>query len=204
MAAQAQQAQLRPDQAEFRGLYKELVETNTTQSEGSCTLASERMAARLKAAGFADSDITLFATPEKPKDGGLVAILKGTSKTAKPILLLAHIDVVEANRADWVRDPFTLVEEDGFFHGRGASDDKAMASIFTDLLVRWSEQKYRPRRGVTLALTCGEETSEQFNGVRWLLETHPALMKARFVLNEGAGGLLDAAVMRVVDAMVAQ
>src|SRR5882757_7258147 len=112
-------------EAEFRGLYKELVETNTTLSSGSCTLAAERMAARLKAAGVADSQLTLFATPEHPKEGGLVAVYPGTSQTAKPILLIAHIDVVEARREDWERDPFTLVEEKGYFYARGASDDKA-------------------------------------------------------------------------------
>ena len=91
----------RPDQLAFRELYKELVETNTTLSSGSCTLAAERMAARMKSAGFADSQLTVFATPKNPKEGGLVAVYPGTSKTAKPILLIAHIDVVEAKRADW-------------------------------------------------------------------------------------------------------
>ena len=121
---------LRPDQAEFRGLYKELVETNTTLSaaqggEGSCTLAAARMAARLKAAGIADAQLHPFADPAHPNEGGLVAIYPGTSKTLKPLLLLAHIDVVEAKRADWTRDPFTLIEENGYFYGRGTLDDKA-------------------------------------------------------------------------------
>ena len=106
---------LRPDQVAFRALYKELVETNTSLSAGSCTLAAERMAAHLKAAGFSDSELTLFADPAHPKEGGLVAVLAGTSKTAKPLLLLGHLDVVEAKREDWTRDPFTLVEENGNF-----------------------------------------------------------------------------------------
>ena len=110
---------LRPDQAAFRELYKELVETNTTLSSGSCTLAAERMAARLKAAGIAGRQITLFADPDHPKEGGLVAVYPGTSKTLKPILAIAHIDVVEAKREDWVRDPFTLIEENGYFYARG-------------------------------------------------------------------------------------
>ena len=102
IASNAQAAPTAPDtgEAQFRSIYKELVETNTTVSSGSCTLAAERMAAHLKAAGYADSQLTLFSTPEHPKDGGLVAVLPGTSKTAKPILLLAHLDVVEAKRAD--------------------------------------------------------------------------------------------------------
>lgn len=182
---------LRPDQAAFRELYKELVETNTTQSEGSCTLASERMAARLKAAGFADSDITLFATPEKPKDGGLVAVLKGASKKAKPILLLAHIDVVEARRADWVRDPFTLIEEGGYFYARGASDDKSQAAIWTDAMIRFKKEGFKPKRTIKLALTCGEETVGAFNGAEWLAKNKPELIAAEFALNEGGGGRLD-------------
>jgi acetylornithine deacetylase/succinyl-diaminopimelate desuccinylase-like protein len=182
---------LRPDQVAFRDLYKELVETNTTQSEGSCTLASERMAARLKAAGFADSDITLFATPEKPKDGGLVAVLKGTSKTAKPILLLAHIDVVEARRADWVRDPFTLIEEGGYFYARGAADDKSQAAIWTDAMIRFKKEGFKPKRTVKLALTCGEESVGAFNGAEWLATNKPELIAAEFALNEGGGGRLD-------------
>src|SRR5712671_4725590 len=98
---------LRPDQTAFRELYKELVETNTTLSAGSCTLAAEHIAAHLKAAGFEDKDITLFSDPEHPKEGGVVAVLAGKSKSAKPMLLLGHLDVVEAKREDWVRDPFT-------------------------------------------------------------------------------------------------
>ena len=125
---------LRPDQAEYRGLYKELVETDTTLSaaqngEGSCTLAAARMATRLKAAGIPDAQLHPFADPAHPNEGGLIAIYPGTSKTAKPLLLLAHIDVVEAKRADWTRDPFTLIEENGYFYGRGTLDDKAQASI---------------------------------------------------------------------------
>src|SRR6202166_3495378 len=109
----------------FRELYKELVETNTTLSVGSCTLAAERMAARLKAAGFPDSDLHAFAAPDHPKEGGLVAVYPGRDPKLKAILLLAHIDVVEAKREDWTRDPFKLVEENGYFYARGASDDKA-------------------------------------------------------------------------------
>ena len=181
-----------PGEADFRDLYKELVETNTTLSAGSCTAAAEKMATRLQKAGMPASSMQILAPAEFPRSGSLVASFPGKDAKLEPIMLLAHIDVVEARREDWVRDPFTLIEEDGFFYARGASDDKAMASIFTDLLVRWSEQKYQPKRGVTLALTCGEETSDHFNGVHWLLEKHPSLMKAKFVVNEGAGGLLDA------------
>lgn len=175
----------------FRGLYKELVETNTTLSSGNCTLAAERMAARLKAAGFTDSQLTLFSTPEHPKEGGLVAVYPGTSKTAKPILLLAHIDVVEAKREDWVRDPFTLTEEDGYFYGRGTLDDKAMAAVWVDTLMRYKQEGYKPRRTIKLALTCGEETSHSFNGTAWLANHRRDLIDAEFALNEGGGGRTD-------------
>ncbi len=181
----------RPDQVAFRGLYKELVETNTTLSVGSCTLAAEKMAARLKAAGYADSDMELIVPPEHPKWGALIANLKGSDAKLKPIMLLAHIDVVEANRADWVRDPFTLIEEGGYFYARGASDDKAMASIFTDAMVRYKAEGFKPRRGLKLALTCGEETSDTFDGVDWLIKNRPETMSAEFALNEGAGGRLN-------------
>ncbi len=184
------QAPLRPDQQSFRALYKELVETNTTLSSGSCTLAAERMGAHLKAAGFPDSDINYFSVPEHPKDGGLVAVLPGTDPKAKAVLLLAHLDVVEAKRADWERDPFTLIEENGFFYARGASDDKAMASVFTDAMVRLKKEP-RLKHTLKLALTCGEETSGAFNGAQWLSENRRALIDAGFALNEGGGGRID-------------
>ena len=193
LAASAAVAQTapRPDQTEFRSLYKELVETNTTLSAGSCTLAAERMAARLKAAGIPDSQLTLFAVPEHPKEGGLVVVYPGTSKTLKPMLLLAHLDVVEAKRSDWVRDPFTLIEEDGYLYARGTVDDKAQAAIYTDTLIRFAKSGYKPKRTVKLALTCGEETSGAFNGAEWLTKNKRDLIDAEFALNEGGGGRSD-------------
>jgi acetylornithine deacetylase/succinyl-diaminopimelate desuccinylase-like protein len=184
-------------EAQFRDLYKELVETNTTLSAGNCTLAAERMAARLKAAGFADSELHLFTAPDHPKEGGLVAIYPGRDLKLKAILLLAHIDVVEAKREDWTRDPFTLVEENGNFYARGASDDKAEAAIWVDTLARYRAEKYRPLRTLKLALTCGEETAGAFNGAQWLTENRRELIEAEFALNEGAAGELDASGKRV-------
>ncbi|HEY1145043.1 MAG TPA: M20/M25/M40 family metallo-hydrolase, partial [Allosphingosinicella sp.] len=133
-------------EAEFRSIYKELVETNTTLSAGSCTLAAERMAARLKTAGFADENLHLIVAPDHPKEGSLVAILPGTDAKAKALLLLAHIDVVEAKAADWERDPFTLIEEDGYFSARGSSDDKAQASVWVDTLARFKREGFKPKR----------------------------------------------------------
>jgi acetylornithine deacetylase/succinyl-diaminopimelate desuccinylase-like protein len=182
---------LRPDQQRFRDLYEELVETNTTLSAGSCTQAAEQLAARLRAAGMAPANVQVLTVPEHPKEGSLVAIYPGTSSTAKPILLLGHIDVVEANRADWERDPFTLVEESGYFYARGSADMKAMSAAWADMLVRFAEEGYRPQRTVKLALTCGEETDTAFNGADWLAKNRRELIDAQFALNEGGGGETD-------------
>ena len=184
-------------EARFRSLYKELVETNTTFSAGSCTLAAEKMAARLEAAGFAKSDLHLMVDPAYPKDGMLVAVYPGSDMQRKAILLLAHIDVVEAKREDWTRDPFTLVEENGNFYARGALDDKSQAAIWTDLFVRLRAEHYVPPRPLKLALTCGEEGGGQLNGAQWLTQHHRDLLDAEFALNEGAGGELDAEGHRV-------
>jgi len=181
----------------FRALYKELVETNTTLSAGSCTQAAARMAARLKAAGVPDSDLHPFAAAEHPREGGLVAVYPGRDPRLKAILLLAHIDVVEARREDWTRDPFTLVEENGFFYARGAMDDKAEAAIWVDLLIRYRSENYRPLRTLKVALTCGEETSGAFNGAEWLTRNQRDLIDAEFALNEGGWGELDASGRKV-------
>jgi acetylornithine deacetylase/succinyl-diaminopimelate desuccinylase-like protein len=192
------EAQSAAGEAKFRELYQELIETNTALSNGSCTLAAERMAARLKAAGFSDSDLHPFAAPDHPKEGGLVAIYPGRDPKLKALLLLAHIDVVEAKREDWTRDPFKLVEENGNFYARGVIDDKAEAAIWVDTLVRYKQENYRPRRTIKLALTCGEETSGAFNGAQWLVEHERDLIDAAFAVNEGAWGELDAEGRKVV------
>lgn len=182
---------LRPDQQQFFTLYKELVETDTTVSSGDCTQASQQIATRLKAAGFADDQVTQFSVPEHPKEGGIVAVYPGTSTTLKPLLLLAHIDVVEANRADWVRPPFTLVEENGYYYARGIADDKMMAATWADTLIRFEQDGYKPARTVKMALTCGEETDTAFNGAQFLANNKRDLIDAAFALNEGGGGDTD-------------
>ncbi len=192
---------LRPDQAEYRALYKELVETNTTLSSGSCTLAAQRIAAHLKAAGFADQDITLFSVPEHPKEGGVVAVLEGTSKSAKAILLLGHLDVVEAKREDWTRDPFTLIEENGYFYARGTADMKALDAIWVDAMMRFKHGGYHPKRTIKMALTCGEETTYAFNGAEWLAKNKPDLIAAAFALNEGGAGRTDGHGRLMIESM---
>ena len=184
-------AQTRPDQQRFRALFKELIETNTTLSAGDCTLAAQKMAAHLKAAGYPDSDLNIFTAPGHPKEGGLVAVLHGTDAKAKAILLLGHLDVVEARRADWTRDPFTLIEENGYFYARGASDMKSLVASWVDTMVRLKEEGFKAPRSIKMALTCGEETSTAFNGAGWLASHERALIDADFAINEGGGGRLD-------------
>jgi acetylornithine deacetylase/succinyl-diaminopimelate desuccinylase-like protein len=190
----------RPDQVAFRELYRELIETNTTHSSGSCTDAAAKMAARLRAAGFPDSDLHAFSVAEHPKDGGLVAVLhRGTPGAgAKALLLLAHLDVVEARREDWTRDPFTLVEEGGYFYARGAFDDKSMAAVWVDTLVRLRRERFKGNRDIKMALTCGEEAGAAFGGAEYLAAHERGLIDAAFALNEIAYGVLDAQGQRVV------
>jgi acetylornithine deacetylase/succinyl-diaminopimelate desuccinylase-like protein len=192
LCGSAQAQALRSDQAAYREIYKELVETNTTLSAGDCTLAARKMADRLKAAGYADADLHVLATPQNPKEGSLVAVLKGSDAKLKPLLLLGHLDVVEARREDWTRDPFVFLEENGYFYGRGVADMKAMDAIWVDTLVRLKQAGKPPRRTVKMALTCGEETAEAFNGADWLVKNRRELIDAEFVLNEGGGGRLRA------------
>ena len=133
----------------------------------------------------------VFTAPDHPKEGGLFAVFPGSDSKAKAILLLAHIDVVEAKREDWTRDPFVLVEENGSFYARGAMDDKAEAAIWVDTLVRYAHEKFKPRRTIKIALTCGEETAGAFNGAQWLSQNHRDWIDAEFAINEGAWGEMD-------------
>ena len=177
--------------ARFHDTYKELVETNTTLSAGDCTLAATRMAAHLKAAGYPERELRIFVPEGHPKEGGLLAVLHGSDPKAKAILMLAHIDVVEARREDWTRDPFTLIEENGYFYGRGTSDMKAQAAIWVDNLVRYREDGFKPKRTIKLALTCGEETNSALNGAGWLAANARDAIDAEFALTEGVDGDLD-------------
>src|ERR1700730_13138577 len=181
----------------FRAIYKELVETNTTLSAGDCTLAAKRMSARLKTAGYPDADLRVFVPDGHPKEGGLLAVLHGSDSKAKAILLLGHLDVVEAKREDWTRDPFTMIEENGYFYGRGTFDDKAQVAVWVDNLVRFREEGFRPKRSIKMALTCGEETSSALNGAGWLATHDRKAIDAEFALNEGGWGDLDTQRRRI-------
>jgi len=175
-----------PHDRDARAIFKELVEINTTDSSGSTTRAAAAMAARLKAAGFADADVQVLGP--NPRKGNLVARLPGRG-TGKPILLLAHLDVVEARKEDWSPDldPFTFIERDGFFYGRGTTDDKAEAAIWIANLIRYQQEGFIPDRTIIVALTADEEGGDS-NGVTWLLQNHRSLIEAEYALNEGGDG----------------
>lgn len=190
-AASASEPAPRADQLAFRELYKELVETDTSVATGSCTALAEKIAGRFRAAGFAEAQVMLFKDPALPLDGSVVVTYPGTSRKAKPVLLLGHLDVVNARAEDWVRGPFQFIEEGGYFYGRGTSDMKVLDAIWIDTLLRFHDEGYRPKRTIKLALTCGEESGARMNGVQWLAQNRPELLAAAFALNEGGGGLTD-------------
>ena len=184
-----------PQQQLAFDIYKELVEINTVTATGDTARAAEAMAARLRAAGFAEADIHVFSPA--PHKGNLVARLHG-SGARKPILLLAHLDVVPANREDWSVDPFKLTEKDGYFYARGSGDDKYMAAAFVNNLIRYRQEGYKPDRDIIVALETDEEILDRDGlGIQWLLNNHRDLIDAEFALNEGGGvGLKDGKPIR--------
>ena len=177
---------LSSQQQQAKEIYRQLVEIDTTHSTGDTTIAVQAMADRLIAAGLPKVDVQVLA--EVPHKGNLVARLRANSSNGKkPILLLAHLDVVEAKREDWSMDPFRFIEKDGYYYARGIVDDKAMASIFVANLVRYLQEGYRPGRDIIVALTADEESGPN-NGAAWLVKQHRNLVDAAFALNEGGGG----------------
>ena len=183
--AQAQVYPPEPYQELARELLRELIEINTTHSVGDNTAAAQAMADRLLAAGFPAEDVHVIEGA--PRKGNLVARLRGRDSGREPILLLAHIDVVEADPADWNLDPFTFVEQDGYFYGRGTTDDKDEAAIHVANLIRMRQEGFVPDRDIIIALTADEEGGP-VNGVQYLLANHPDLVDAEYALNEGGGG----------------
>src|SRR6266550_4470971 len=170
------QRPLSPNDQRARDIFEQLININTTGSSGSTTLASNAMAKRLLDAGFPAADVQVIG-PAGSKNYNLVARFRGTGPQ-KPVLLLAHIDVVEAKREDWSVDPFTFLERDGFFYGRGTMDVKDGSAILVATLVRLKQEGYRPNRDLILALTTGEEGGSDYNGVQWLLENHRDMIDA--------------------------
>lgn len=169
-------------------IFRELIEINTTNSVGDNTAAAQAMADRLLAAGFDPADVHVIEAA--PRKGNLVARLRGRDSGRRPILLLAHIDVVEADPADWNLDPFTFVEQDGYYYGRGTTDDKDEAAIHVANLIRMKREGFVPDRDIVIALTADEEGGPN-NGVVYLLENHRELIDAEYALNEGGGGVMQ-------------
>src|SRR6201985_1029730 len=186
---------LTPDQQRAHDIYKELVEIDTTTATGDTKAAADAMAARLKAAGFPDADVHVFSPA--PRKGDFVARLHG-SGARKPILLVAHLDVVPAAREDWSVDPFKLIEKDGYYYARGSSDDKYMAASFVTNLIRYKKEGYKPDRDIIMALETDEEILDRDAlAIQWLLKNHRDLVDAEFALNEGGGvGLKDGKAIR--------
>jgi acetylornithine deacetylase/succinyl-diaminopimelate desuccinylase-like protein len=186
---------LNPNQQRAFDIYKELIEINTVTATGDTAKAAEAMAARLRAAGFPDADVHAFSPA--PRKGNLVARLRGTG-ARKPVLLVAHIDVVPASREDWSTDPFKLTEQDGYFYARGSGDDKYMAASFIANLIRYRQEGYKPDRDIIVALETDEEILDKDAlGIQWLLKNHRDLIDAEFALNEGGGvGLKDGKPVR--------
>jgi acetylornithine deacetylase/succinyl-diaminopimelate desuccinylase-like protein len=178
-----QAAPLSAHQELARSIFKELIEINTTDSAGDTTRAAEAMAARLRTAGFAAGDVQVLGPPRK---GNLVARLRG-SGAGKPILMLAHLDVVEARREDWSVDPFVFLERDGYFYGRGTNDIKSGDALLVANLIRLKQEGFKPARDIVIALTADEEGGSA-NGVAWLLQNHRDLIEADYCLNTDGGG----------------
>lgn len=188
--AQTQQSALRPEQQLAHDIYKELIEINTADSVGNTTTAANAVAKRFRDAGFPEADI--FQGGPRPDKGNLIVRYHGNGSSGrKPLMLLAHLDVVQALKSDWSPDidPFKFTERDGYYYGRGTSDDKAMGSIFIANLLRFKKENYVPDRDIILALTADEEGGGS-NGVRWLIANHRDLIDAAYALNEGGGGSL--------------
>ena len=181
----AQSTPPEPDRQLARSIYKEFVEIQSGFSTGSTTPVAEAAARYLKSAGFPESDI--FIGGASPKKANLVVRYHSTG-ARKPILLLAHTDVVEAKREDWSMDPFQFIERDGFFYGRGTGDDKAQAAVWITNLIRYKKEGFKPDRDIIVALTADEEGGGPYNGVDWLLKNHRDLIEAEFCLNEGGWG----------------
>jgi len=164
-------------------IYKQLIEINTTDSVGSTTVAAEVMAQRLRDAGYPAGDVQVLGP--NPRKGNLVARLRGTG-ARKPVLMICHLDVVEARREDWSMDPFQFIEKDGYFYGRGSGDIKDGDAILMAAMIRLKQENFQPDRDIILALTADEEGGK-FNGVDWLIKNHRDLIDAEFILNPDAG-----------------
>jgi acetylornithine deacetylase/succinyl-diaminopimelate desuccinylase-like protein len=181
-----QSAELTPHQQLGLNIYREMIDTDTTHSVGDTTKAAALLAQRFLAAGFPEEDVMILGPEARNKN--LVVRYRGTGEK-KPVIILAHLDVVEAKREDWSFDPFKLTEKDGYFYGRGTSDDKNGVATLSAALLRLRQENFKPNRDLVLALTAGEEGGDVYNGVEWLLEHHRDLLNGAFCLNADAGAV---------------
>jgi acetylornithine deacetylase/succinyl-diaminopimelate desuccinylase-like protein len=190
-----------PSADQFRKILKEMVETDSSVISGSCTAVADKIAAHMKANGFPVENITLLAPAEQPKAGNIVAVLPGRDPKLKAVLMSGHIDVVNAKREDWVRNPYELIEEGGYYYGRGVADMKGQAATYIDAMLRYNTEKYKPLRTIKMALSCGEEGGGFINGARWLTQNHKDLVDAGIGFNEGGYGELDEKGNRIVNSI---
>jgi acetylornithine deacetylase/succinyl-diaminopimelate desuccinylase-like protein len=196
------QTTLTPDQAEARAIFQQLIEIKTSYKEGSTSPAAHAIAQRFLNAGFPASDVHVLG-PAGDKDSNVVVRMQGSSKTLKPILLIAHLDVVEALRSDWSIDPYKLTERDGFFYGRGTSDIKGGAATIAEALLRLKREHIVPERTLILALTAGEEGGGGYNGITWLIDNHRDLIDAEWCINPDGGDPLIKDGKKIVRAVQA-
>ncbi len=187
-SARGQSAELSRHEALAKEIFRELIEINTTHSVGNTTIAAEAMATRLLAAGFPESDVHVVGPTANR--GNLIARFRGSDSGRAPLLVMAHIDVVEADPADWNLDPFSFIERDGYFYGRGTTDDKDEAAIYVANFIRMKEEGFVPDRDIIMALTADEEGGPN-NGIQWLIQNRRDLIDAAYALNEGGGGSLE-------------
>ena len=181
--------QLTPERQLAHDVFKQLIEINTTWEKGTRQIA-DAVAARLKAAGFADSDINIVGPADNPKKANLLVRYRGSNPSLKPILLMAHMDVVEAKREDWTMDPFTFNERDGYYYGRGTTDDKVGDAEIITNFIRWKQEGWQPLRDVIAVLTTDEEGGDPApnQGIAWLVANRPELLNAEYAINTDAGG----------------
>lgn len=200
--ARAQSSALTPDQSEARAIFEQLIDTKTSYKEGSTSPAAHAIAQRFLDAGFPAADVQVLG-PAGDKDSNVVVRMRGTSTTLKPILLIAHLNVVEALRSDWSLDPYKLTERDGFFYGRGTSDIKDGAATLAETLLRLKREHVVPERTLIMALTAGEEGGGGYNGVTWLIENHRDLIDAEWCINPDGGDPLIKDGKKIVRAVQA-
>jgi acetylornithine deacetylase/succinyl-diaminopimelate desuccinylase-like protein len=182
----AQPARLSPYDSLATAIFKQLMEINTTFADGDCGIAAEAMAKRLEDGGFSENEIRIVGPDAKSRN--LILHWRGSGK-GRPVLFNAHLDVVPVRRANWTVEPFQLTEKNGFFYGRGSADMKSAAAIMVTDFIRLRKEGFKPQRDLILALTCGEESSDDHNGVNWLLTNQRPLIEGEYCINLEGGAL---------------